>query len=137
MKQLGIYLTFPGNCEEALNFYKESLGGKIESLQRFGETPQKVSDDYKKKVIHAQFKAEGVEFMASDSMDGKPVTNGSNVSLSIDLNDEKEQGKVFEKLSVGGLVSMPLQETFWGARFGMVTDKFGINWMLNCAKPKK
>jgi len=134
MKNLGFYLTFPGNCEEALNFYKECLKGEIKNLQRFETAPMPVPDNYKKKIINAEFKAEGVFFMASDGMADQPPVIGNNISLSFNITDLKEQEELFNKLSKGGKITMPLQDTFWGARFGMLTDKFGINWMLNCQK---
>lgn len=134
MKNLNVYLTFSGNCREALNFYKESLNGEIASLQTFGQAPMPVPDEQKDRVMHAEFRAENVYFMASDGMPGQPVDAGHNISLSLNMDNEKEQEEVFHRLSEGGRVTMPLQDTFWGARFGMLRDKFGIHWMLNCEK---
>lgn len=131
MKQLNVYLAFPGNCEEALHFYKDCLSGEITSLQRYGDTPVEASEEHKQRVMHAEFKADGIYFMASDSMPGQSVTPGEAVQLSINLTDATEQEAIFSKLSAGGRVDMPLQDTFWGARFGMLTDKYGIHWMLN------
>ncbi|MFI5136087.1 MAG: VOC family protein [Chitinophagales bacterium] len=137
MKNLVVYLTFAGNCEEALNFYKNALGGEIIMKQTFGESPVPSEENWKNKIMHSQFKAEGIFFMASDNMDGKPVATGANISLSIDVSDENEQTKIFSALAEGGMVTMPLEDTFWGARFGMLRDKFGIVWMLNHDKPKQ
>jgi PhnB protein len=137
MKQLGIYLTFQGNCKEALNFYKSCLGGEIVSMQTFGESPMKSDEKDKDLVIHSEFKAEEIKFMASDTMPGHDVNSGNQVTLSINLTDEKEQKEIFDKLSAGGKINMPLEDTFWGAKFGMLTDKYGINWMLNCEKAKQ
>jgi PhnB protein len=131
MKQLNVYLAFPGTCEEALNFYKDCFGGEITGMQRFGESPVESDADYKQKIMHAEFKAEGIYLMASDSMPGQPLTAGDMVQLSINLTDAQEQEAIFSKLSAGGKVDMPLQDTFWGASFGMLTDKYGIRWMLN------
>jgi PhnB protein len=131
MKQLNVYLAFPGTCEEALNFYKTCFGGEITSMQRFGDSPVESSEEHKQKIMHAEFKADGMFFMASDGMPGQPVPSGEMVTLSINLTDGAEQERIFNSLAEGGKVTMPLGETFWGAVFGMVTDKFGIPWMLN------
>lgn len=130
MKNLNVYLTFPGNCEEALHFYKDCLNGEIISLQRFGDSPMESTEP--QRVMHAEFRAEGVYFMASDSLPERTPQPGDLVNLSINLDDAAEQEAIFNKLSAGGIIDMPLQETFWGAVFGMFTDKYGINWMLNC-----
>jgi PhnB protein len=135
MNSFNVYLTFAGNCEEAINFYKECLGGEIISKQTFGEAPMPVDENYKSKIIHIDFKSGDIHLMASDAMPGQPVIAGTNISLSINLTDEKEQEIIFNKLSTGGKVTMPLENTFWGAKFGMLTDKYGFNWMLNCTKP--
>lgn len=135
MKNLNVYLTFAGTCNDALALYKEALGGEIVSLQTFGEAPTpNIPDDQKNNVMHAEFRAGDIYFMASDSMPEQPVILGNAVTLSISLDSLEEQESIFSKLSDGGAVTMPLQDTFWGARFGMLTDKFGINWMLNCDK---
>lgn len=135
MKNLNVYLTFAGTCKDALALYKEALGGEIVSLQTFGEAPTpNIPDDQKNNVMHAEFRAGDIYFMASDSMPEQPVILGNAVTLSIGLDSLEEQESIFSKLSDGGAVTMPLQDTFWGARFGMLTDKFGINWMLNCDK---
>ncbi len=131
MKQLNVYLAFPGTCEAALNFYKTCFGGEITSMQRFGDSPVESSEEHKQKIMHAEFKADGMYFMASDGMPGQPVPSGEMVTLSINLTDGAEQERIFNSLAEGGKVTMPLGETFWGAVFGMVTDKFGIPWMLN------
>jgi PhnB protein len=134
MKNLGVYLSFSGNCEEALNFYKDALNGEIVSMQRMDKMPEGVPDSAKNNIMHSEFRAGDIYFMASDSMPGQPVRFGNNITLNINLSDTKEQDQIFSKLSAGGKVNMPLEDTFWGARFGMLTDKFGNNWMLNCEK---
>lgn len=136
MKQLNVYLTFAGNCEEALNFYKNALRGEIISIQRFGDAPMPSPEEHKNKIMHSEFKAEELYFMASDGYPGFQSVAGNNVTLSINLTDEGEQDRIFNSLSEGGKIGMALQDTFWGARFGMLADKFGINWMLNCEKKK-
>ncbi len=134
MKNLNPYLCFAGTCEEALNFYKEALDGDIAFLQTFGQSPVPSSEGEANKVMHAEFKADGVHFMASDGMGSHAPTIGNNISLSLNFTDEEEQEKVFNKLSAGGVVTMPLQDTFWGAKFGMMNDRYGVSWMFNCQK---
>jgi PhnB protein len=136
MTQLNPYLTFTGNCEEVINFYKNCLDGEIISMNYFEGAPMKVPEDYKKKVMHVSLKFEGGVIMASDTLPDNKVVTGSNISLSIGLDDLKKTDEYFNKLSEGGKIIMPLQDTFWGARFGMLTDKFGINWMVNCELKK-
>lgn len=126
------YIMYSGNAEEALNFYKEILGGEIQGMQRYGETPMPSADDQKDKIMHSTFMFEDNVIMASDSMQGPQQSNGANVHLSVDIEDTGKMDVIFNKLADGGKVTMPLQDTFWGARFGMLTDKFGINWMFNC-----
>lgn len=135
MKKIGIYLNFQGTCEEALLFYKNCLDGEIIAIQKFEHAPMPVPDHYKNKVLHAQFKAEGIEFMASDTMPEQGLTSGNQVSLSLDFTDPDEQKTVYTKFLENGIETMPLQDTFWGATFGMITDKYGINWMFNYDKP--
>jgi PhnB protein len=127
------YIMFNGNCEEGLNFYVKALRGRIRSLQRFeGSTVEAMEKD-KCKVLHAVFEADGCTFMASDSGEGgTALSKNGMVHLSLNFTDPDEQKRVFAALSEGAIVGMPLQDTFWGARFGMLTDKFGVNWMLNC-----
>ncbi|MDR3576933.1 MAG: VOC family protein [Anaerolineaceae bacterium] len=134
MKTLDPYLTFGGNCREAMNYYREVLNGEITQIQTFGETNYQVEDKYKQRIMHEELKIEGIHIMASDGDVNFEVQPGNNVALSIDMTDEKEQARIFESLAQGGTVTMPLQETFWGAKFGMLTDRFGINWILNCPK---
>ncbi|MGN8224173.1 VOC family protein [Gracilimonas sp. BCB1] len=132
MKTLVPYLFFRGNCEEAMNFYKECLDGEITVLQRFGDTEMPVDDDHKQKIMHGELNADGIQMMFSDGAPHKDITEGDNVQLNINLKSEEEQDRLFELLSEGGEVTMPLETTFWGARYGMLKDKFGIRWMLNC-----
>jgi PhnB protein len=134
--QLEPYLFFKGNCEEALNFYKDVFGGEIGGLSRWKDMPEgaggpPVTPETAGRVMHADFKAPGVSFMASDASPGKTYGEGS-ISLSLGTNDLADAERVFKRLAEGGSVEMPLTDMFWGARFGMLTDKFGIDWMINC-----
>jgi len=137
--QLNPYLFFNGNCEEALNFYKECLGGEFESINRFKDGPEemggkKVPENFKEKVMHMTWRFDGNVVMASDGFE--KVTNGGSVTLSVTVDNVDGMDTVFNKLSEGGQVTMPLQDTFWGARFGMFTDRYGIKWMFNCELKK-
>ena len=131
------YITFAGNAEEALNLYKEVFDGEIKDLGRFGDSPMETPEDYKQKIMHARLVFGDNLLMVSDGMQGEPAASGGNIHLSVDMEDEQKMEKVFEKLSEGGKVTMPLQDTFWGAKFGMLVDKFGIAWMFNHDRPKK
>lgn len=137
MKTMNAYLLFPGTCEEALNFYQNSIGGEIPSLMRFSDASMPVTEENAQRVMHAEFRSGDIYFMASDSMPENPDPVGANVRLSIAVDDLAEQERIFNALSDGGNVEMALADTFWGARFGMVTDRYGINWMLNCEMPKQ
>jgi PhnB protein len=128
------YIMFNGNCEEALNFYAKALGGQVMNLQHFEGAPMNVSEDDKKKVLHAQFSAGDIFFMASDGQQNEAV--GGMVHMSVDCASEEEINTIFETMSEGARVTMPLQDTFWGARFGMLADQFGVNWMFNYDRPR-
>lgn len=131
------YLNFnDGQCETALHFYQKALGGEITSLMRFADAPMPCDDAHKSRVMHAVFVVGKVSFMASDCMPDQPVTKGGQISLALGFDDENEQNQVFEALSDGAVVTLPLGDMFWGARFGMLSDQFGIQWMFNCPKPK-
>lgn len=125
------YLTFAGQCEEALNFYKNTLGGEIIQMSRMGDSPMEVPGILKNKIMHARLDlGESVLYM-SDTFDPSSLKQGNNVSLTLDIPDTAKLEDLFKKLSEGGTVKMPLEETFWAAKFGMLIDKFGIHWMLN------
>jgi PhnB protein len=129
------YLNFNGNTEEVLNFYKDALNGEITLINRFGESPMPVDEDYKDKIIHARLVFGGDNMiMMSDGMKGKEISTDGNIQLSIQMEDGAELKSAFDKLSAGGTVTMPLQVQFWGDLFGMLKDKFGVSWMFNCPK---
>jgi len=126
------YIIFNGQCEEALNFYAKTLNGEIKHLSRFEGSPAEEMSADKQKILHATFEAGEVIFMASDSgEDGTISPNGGMVHLTLDVKTAEELDKVFNALSEGGNITMPLQDAFWGARFGMLTDKYGVSWMFN------
>lgn len=135
--QLITYVNFAGNCEEALNFYKEALDAEILQISHMGDGQMEVPEHVKGKVMHARLKiGENVLYM-SDTFDPSSVVQGNNISLSLQPETVTQTEDLFNKLSAGGTVKMPLQDTFWGARFGMFVDKFGIHWMLNCELKKE
>lgn len=134
--KLNPYLNFENRSEEALNFYAKALGGKITALHRFGEAPFPCADAAKNLVMHGCVEFGDNRLMLSDSngSDGcGPGVPGTNISLSLNLTgDTGEADKVFDALSAGGKIIMPMQKQFWGAYFGMTSDRFGIQWMVNC-----
>jgi PhnB protein len=131
--QLEPYLFFHGRCEEALNFYQECLGGEIVGLSRFAGSPMEsnVGPEYRDKIMHASFVAGDVKFMASDGQPGSGPDGEDDITLSLATNDAGEGERVFAALSQGGTVEMPLAEAFWGGKFGSLTDRFGVQWMVS------
>ena len=125
------YLTFNGNASEALDFYCKALGGEIIFKQTFGESPMELAEDQKDKIMHASFNAGDLHFLVSDTMPGQPVNSGTNLSLSLNFNDADEMNKIFVALSEEGKITMELQDTFFFFLFGMLTDKYGFDWMFN------
>jgi PhnB protein len=141
MATLNPYLNFNGNTEEAFNFYKSVFGGDFTMIQRFKDTPEKdrVAANDREKIMHVGLPiGKGNVLMATDALDsmGHHVTPGNNIQLSLETQSKEETEKIFNGLSKGGKITMPLADTFWGAYFGMLTDKFGIQWMVNYTKPK-
>jgi PhnB protein len=134
MKTLNPYINFAGQCREAMAFYKDCFQGEITALQTFGEAGMDVPEPFKQNILHSELKAEAMWLQASDGQPGSAVIIGDNVTLSINLSDEKEQQRIFDTLADGGKVDYPLHDTFWGARFGMVMDRYGLHWQLNCEK---
>jgi PhnB protein len=130
--QLVPYLFLYGRCEEALEFYKGVFGGSYE-LMRIADTPMasEMPPGSGNRVMHASFTADGIAFMASDGQGTKPVdTDAGNVSLALSFDDGHRGERVFNGLAAGGTIGMPIDKAFWGGRFGMVTDKFGSEWMV-------
>lgn len=125
------YIHFQGNAEEAMNFYAEALNGAIIAISRYGDSPMPSDDDYKDKVIHGRIQFGDNVIMISDTFKGNVVQTDGNIQLSIELSEEGQIDGLFKKMAEGGTVTMELQDTFWGARFGMLKDKFGVSWMFN------
>ena len=135
MKAINPYLNFDGRTREAMEFYAKVLGAKLEIMTNKESGMPGPGED---RIMHAKLGSGSTVIMASDSQHGMPVDMGNNVWISVDCSSVAEQDKHFNGISEGGTVVMPLANQFWGARFGMVKDKFGLGWMFNCqvAKPK-
>ena len=132
IKKLNPYLNFNGTAAKAVKLYETALGAKVESVMPWTDAPgAPPSPATKDRIMHAALRiGEGV-VMISDSRPEEPVTAGTNTHITLDFDDATDMARKFEALSAGGKITMPLQDTFWGARFGMLVDKFGVQWMLN------
>ena len=134
--QLNPYLAFDGQCEAAFKFYEEALGGKIAMLMTYAQSPQpdQTPPGMQDKVMHARMTVGDTVLMGSDAPTGRyQAMKGCMVTLGVD--EPAEADRVFHALAAGGQVTMPIAETFWAKRFGMLTDRFGTQWMVNCEKP--
>jgi PhnB protein len=131
MSKIVAYLNFPGTCREAMTFYQQCLGGEL-NMMGFEHAPNadQLPEAARHGIMHANLVNGPLTLMASDSPLA-PVTNGDSVSLSIDCDSAAEADQLFAALSVGATIKMPLADQFWGAKFGMLVDKFGINWLVN------
>lgn len=141
--QLTPYLDMKGQAEDAIEFYKSALGAEVVVLMRFKDMPPQDSEncqmppDMEEKVMHATLNLDGAELMMSDSPEpgaGPAVFEG--VTLSIGTDDMAKAEAMFNALADGGVIKMPLAQTFWAKAFGMVDDKFGVSWMVNVADPE-
>jgi PhnB protein len=139
MTTINIYLTFDGNCEEAFSFYKSIFGGAYDYISRFSEMP--AHDDYPlreedhNRIMHVSLPISKETILMGSDCAGekaKHFKEGNNFSISVHVDTKEEADRFCKGLSEGGSVNMPMNETFWGSYFGMLTDKFGINWMINC-----
>jgi PhnB protein len=133
--QINPYLFFNGQCEEAFKFYEKVLGGKILAMMPHEGTPAEktVSAEWRKKIIHARVEVGGRLLMGSDAPpEQQQKTQG--FSINLEFSDPAEAKRIFEALADGGAAHMPFSETFWAKGFGMLEDRFGIPWMVNCAK---
>jgi PhnB protein len=138
INKLNPYLNFDGNAAKAVAHYERALGAKVETLSRFGDMPgSTATPDTKDRVLHAVLRLgeQGV-IMLSDTMPGMPFVKGTNAYVALHFDDVADMEQKFNALGEGGQIGMPLNDTFWGARFGMLTDAFGVNWMFNCELKK-
>jgi PhnB protein len=134
--QLNPYLSFDGSCREAFAFYAEVLHGDIAAMLTYGETPMadRTPAELRGRIAHARLLVGDKVLMGADAPPGRhePATG---MSVILGLDDPAEAERVFAALAAGGSVTMPIEETFWARRFGMLTDRFGTPWMINCEKP--
>ncbi|MGH9530442.1 MAG: VOC family protein [Terriglobales bacterium] len=133
--KLNPYLNFNGQCEAAFKFYEKCLGAKIASTFPFKDSPmaKDVPAEWQSKLMHATLNMKDEVLMGADAPPGR-YSKPQGFSVSIGLKDVAQSERIFRALAEGGTVQMPIQETFWAARFGMLTDQFGIPWMINCEK---
>ena len=127
------YITFDGRCEETLEFYKKSIGAEITSLMRWKESPDndmKGPPGYEEKIMNASFRIGETELIADDGMGNEALAELKEMTMVIEVADDAEAKRVFMALGEGGNVTMPLAKTFWSSSFGMLTDKFGVPWMV-------
>lgn len=142
MSAINPYLNFKGNTEEAFNFYKSVFGGEFATVMRFKDIPKQegceemnITGDDLEKIMHIALPVgNGNVLMATDAVGSmaEKIVAGNNFSISISAESKEEADRLFNGLSEGGNITMPLADAFWGAYFGMLTDKFGIQWMINC-----
>ena len=135
MTQINSYLTFGGNCREAMNFYKDCLGGEL-TLQTIGESPMadKMTAQMTDCILHATLTKNNLVLMGSDMVSDKGLLKGNAVLMAINCSSDEEIKTFYEKDSAGGNKDHALEDTFWGATFGDLTDKFGNPWLLNYEK---
>jgi PhnB protein len=142
MPKINPYLNFAGNTEEAFKFYRSVFGGDFTTLQRFKDTPEsgRVPDKEKEKIMHVALPVgNGNTLMATDALEsmGHTLTVGNNIQLSVEADSKDEVDKIFKGLSAGGKVTMQPADTFWGSYFGMLTDKYGVQWMVSYSRPQQ
>lgn len=144
MTTVNIYLTFNGNCEEAFNFYKSVFGGEFPYIGRYKDMPpvegKSVSPEAGDKIMHVALPISKETMLMGSDKGGEwaaSFSQGNNFSISINTDSKEEADRLFNGLSEGGRVTMPMADTFWGDYFGMFTDKFGINWMVSFQPPRQ
>jgi PhnB protein len=130
MKTIDPYLIFNGNCRQAMEFYSDCLGADL-NVVTYAEGPGEYPDAVKDKIMHAKVTKGQLVIMASDPHDGNPVTQGNSFFLNLNCDSLEEIERLFNAVGKNGKVLLPLQDMFWGARFGMLKDQFGVNWMFN------
>jgi PhnB protein len=139
MKGFDTTLMFDGQTEEAFNFYKSVFGGEFSNLQRLGDlpTPMEMPEEAKSKILHMALPIGSTILMGMDMPPGRGTVNqGNNFFVTLNTSSEAETDELFAKLSDGANIMMPVEQQFWGAYFGMLTDKFGIQWMLSYSEQR-
>ena len=135
MKEMMTYLNFDGNARDAMKFYARCLGGEL-FLMPYSEANVDAPPEARDRIMHAKLTKGSCVLMASDIMPGMPFQSGNNFYICLNCESLEETERVFSALGENGQVITPLQDMFWGARFGVIVDQFGINWMFNFEKPK-
>ncbi len=133
--QLQTYLMFDGNCEEAMSFYKSVLGGDFETVSYFKDGPMETPPGMENKIMHMDYRVGDIIIMGSDGLQGEPQNNRVHLSLSFDTTEEAQN--IFDKLSENSKVTYPFEDSFWGSKFGMFTDQYGIHWMISAPLQKQ
>ncbi|MGC5700435.1 VOC family protein [Pseudomonas sp. NFXW11] len=130
------YLIFNGDCKAAFTFYAQALQGQLDMLMTFGESPAsaQVPANCQDLVMHTRLSVGDQVLMGSDTTPDRPVPGFHGCSVSLNVDSATEAERVFNALAVGGQIQMPLEATFWAERFGMLVDRFGVPWMVNCEK---
>jgi PhnB protein len=138
IKQINPYLNFNGDAAQAVKLYESALGAKVENLSRFGDMPgAEAPPATKDRVLHALLRlGDGGVIMLSDIQPGMAHSPGTNQYVCLEFDDTADMAQKFDALAAGGKVSMPLHDTFWGARFGMLVDAYGVQWMFSCQKER-
>jgi PhnB protein len=138
MLQWNPYLAFDGQCEAAFQFYARCLGGEIVALVPYSEAPPEMPmpPGHGSRIMHARLIAQGQVLMGADCFPGQPHEGMKGCSVAVQVGTPDEAERLFTALAEGGTVTMPLEATFWAVRFGMLTDRFGVPWMINCEKER-
>lgn len=133
--QLNPYLLFNGDCEAAFKFYEQCLGGKIETMRSHAGTPaeEQVPPEWRNKILHGRLTVGDQALLASDAPPGR-YEKPQGFFVHLQTKDQAEAERIFPALAEGGTIQMPMQETFWAPRFGMLIDRFGIPWMVHCER---
>ena len=128
------YLAFNGQCETAFKFYERCFGGQITSMVRYGDAPAagEVPSNHRDKIMHARLVAGGQVLMGGDAHPGHSYEGVKGCSVTINVDNPDEADRLFNALAENATIQLPLQQTFWAKRFGMLTDQFGVPWMINC-----
>jgi PhnB protein len=136
IKNVDPYLNFNGSAAKAIQLYEKALGAKTSNVMRYGDVPKMSTPETKDRIMHAVLDLGGGRVMVSDGPREMTIPPGGNSHVCLDFDDAGELAARFDALAAGGQITMPVQDTFWGAKFGMLTDVFGINWMFNCEARK-
>ena len=138
IRRLNPYILLNGTGDKAIQLYQSALGAKIEGLMRYGDVPgmKTVPPEHRNYIMHAMLHVGESVLMLSDTTPDRPVSDGDNVQIALDYTDPAEMAKAFDAMAAGGKVTMPIADAFWGAKFGSLTDAYGVRWMFNCEMKK-